>query len=84
MTIVGGGTAGHAGANRLLQLLADDPALMESLGEVPVAHARYLAGVNAHAELDIVAGAGHGFMHTFRPEVMLRLRAFLDRNTRAA
>jgi len=37
VAIVGGGTAGLATANRLLQLLADDPALMESLGEVPVA-----------------------------------------------
>ncbi len=37
VAIVGGGTAGLATANRLLQLLADDPALMEQLGEVPVA-----------------------------------------------
>lgn len=37
VAIVGGGTAGLACANRLLQLLADDPELMESLGEVPVA-----------------------------------------------
>src|SRR5207248_10774059 len=37
VAIVGGGTAGLAGANRLLQLLGDDPALMERLGEVPVA-----------------------------------------------
>nr|MBA2342602.1 FAD-binding protein [Thermoleophilaceae bacterium] len=37
VTIVGGGTAGLACANRLLALLADDPALMEELGEVPVA-----------------------------------------------
>src|SRR5215217_3669286 len=37
VAIVGGGTAGLACANRLLQLLADDPALMERLGEVPVA-----------------------------------------------
>jgi electron-transferring-flavoprotein dehydrogenase len=37
VTIVGGGTAGLACANRLLQLLGDDPQLMESLGEVPVA-----------------------------------------------
>jgi pimeloyl-ACP methyl ester carboxylesterase len=47
---------------------------------VPVAHARYLAAVNPSAELDILEGAGHGFMHTFRPDVILRLRAFLDRN----
>src|SRR5215217_4693846 len=37
VAIVGGGTAGLATANRLLQLLADDPELMESLGDVPVA-----------------------------------------------
>jgi electron-transferring-flavoprotein dehydrogenase len=37
VAIVGGGTAGLSCANRLLQLLADDEALMESLGEVPVA-----------------------------------------------
>jgi electron-transferring-flavoprotein dehydrogenase len=37
VVIVGGGTAGLATANRLLQLLADDPELTESLGEVPVA-----------------------------------------------
>jgi electron-transferring-flavoprotein dehydrogenase len=37
VAIVGGGTAGLACANRLLQLLADDPETTESLGEVPVA-----------------------------------------------
>ncbi len=37
VAIVGGGTAGLACANRLLQLLAEDESLMESLGEVPVA-----------------------------------------------
>jgi electron-transferring-flavoprotein dehydrogenase len=37
VVIVGGGTAGLACANRLLQLLADDPETMERLGEVPVA-----------------------------------------------
>src|SRR3954451_17820818 len=37
VAIVGGGTAGLATANRLLQLLSDDPELMESLGEGPVA-----------------------------------------------
>src|ERR1700744_3062128 len=35
VAIVGGGTAGLACANRLLQLLADDPETMERLGEVP-------------------------------------------------
>ncbi|HVF78202.1 MAG TPA: electron-transfer flavoprotein:ubiquinone oxidoreductase [Solirubrobacteraceae bacterium] len=37
VAIVGGGTAGLAAANRLLQLLADDEELLGSLGEVPVA-----------------------------------------------
>src|SRR6201995_3594439 len=37
VAIVGGGSAGLACANRLLQLLGDDPELLESLGEVPVA-----------------------------------------------
>src|SRR6516225_7072967 len=37
VAIVGGGTAGLACANRLLQLVADDETLLERLGEVPVA-----------------------------------------------
>jgi electron-transferring-flavoprotein dehydrogenase len=37
VAIVGGGPAGLACANKLLQLLADEPELMEKLGEVPVA-----------------------------------------------
>src|SRR3954467_9963880 len=37
VAIVGGGTAGLACANRLLQLLGDDPETMERLGEVPIA-----------------------------------------------
>ena len=37
VAIVGGGPAGLACANRLLQLLADEPDLTERLGEVPVA-----------------------------------------------
>jgi electron-transferring-flavoprotein dehydrogenase len=37
VAIVGGGTAGLSCANRLLALLAEDPELSESLGEVPVA-----------------------------------------------
>ena len=37
VAIVGGGPAGLACANKLLQLLADEPELLEKLGEVPVA-----------------------------------------------
>lgn len=37
IAVVGGGTAGLACANRILQLLADDPETLERLGEVPVA-----------------------------------------------
>ncbi len=37
VAIVGGGTAGLACANRLLQLLSEDPETLERLGEVPVA-----------------------------------------------
>src|SRR6476620_5869394 len=37
IAIVGGGPAGLACANRLMQLLAEDEHLLESLGEVPVA-----------------------------------------------
>lgn len=37
VAIIGGGPAGLACANKLLQLLADDAELLESLGEVPVA-----------------------------------------------
>jgi electron-transferring-flavoprotein dehydrogenase len=37
VAIIGGGTAGLACANRLMQLLGDDPETAERLGEVPVA-----------------------------------------------
>ena len=37
IAIVGGGPAGLACANRLMQLLEDEPELTEKLGEVPVA-----------------------------------------------
>ncbi|MHB8657258.1 MAG: electron transfer flavoprotein-ubiquinone oxidoreductase [Solirubrobacteraceae bacterium] len=46
--IVGGGTAGLATANWLLQLLGDDPELMESLGEVPVAIVEKAKTCGAH------------------------------------
>ena len=37
VAIVGGGPAGLACANKLMQLLEDEPELTEKLGEVPVA-----------------------------------------------
>src|SRR6187399_506200 len=37
IVIVGGGPAGLACANRVMQLLEDEPELTEKLGEVPVA-----------------------------------------------
>ena len=37
VAIVGGGPAGLACANKLMQLLEDEPELLEKLGEVPVA-----------------------------------------------
>src|SRR5437868_8862187 len=49
VAIVGGGTAGLATANRLLQLLADDPALAEQLGEVPIAVIEKASACGGHA-----------------------------------
>ncbi len=49
VAIVGGGTAGLATANRLLQLLGSDPELLESLGEVPVAVIEKSKVCGAHA-----------------------------------
>ncbi|MGI8904702.1 MAG: 4Fe-4S dicluster domain-containing protein [Solirubrobacteraceae bacterium] len=49
VAIVGGGTAGLACANRLLALLADDDALSERLGEVPVAVIEKAKTCGAHA-----------------------------------
>ena len=55
VAIVGGATAGLACANRLLQLLADDPETMERLGEVPVAVIEKGEGVRRAQPL----GRGH-------------------------
>jgi len=63
VAIVGGGTAGLATANRLLQLLDDDPALAESLGEVPVAVIEKAAACGGHG----LSGA------VMRPEPLLEL-----------
>ena len=54
VAIVGGGTAGLACANRLLQLLAEDEALLERLGEVPVA-------VEARGEVVAVDPGARGY-----------------------
>jgi electron-transferring-flavoprotein dehydrogenase len=48
VVIVGGGPGGLACAIRLMQLLADDEALMESLGEVPVALVEKGKGPGSH------------------------------------
>src|SRR2546428_7175216 len=56
VAIVGGGSAGLACANRLLQLLAEDPETMERLGEVPVAVIEKAKTCGGHK----LAGAGMG------------------------
>jgi electron-transferring-flavoprotein dehydrogenase len=48
VVIVGGGPAGLACAIRVMQLLEDEPALMESLGEVPVALVEKGKGPGSH------------------------------------
>src|ERR671938_747251 len=48
VVIVGGGPGGLACAIRLTQLLAEDEALMESLGEVPVALVEKGKGPGSH------------------------------------
>ncbi len=49
VAIVGGGTAGLACASRLLQLLGEDEAMMERLGEVPVAIIEKAKTCGAHS-----------------------------------
>jgi electron-transferring-flavoprotein dehydrogenase len=69
VAIVGGGTAGLSAANRLLQLLADDPELLEQLGEVPVAVIEKAKTCGGH----IMSGA------VVRPEPLLELFPDLSR-----
>src|SRR5256885_16011432 len=74
VAIVGGGTAGLACANRLLQLLADDPEMMERLGEVPVA-------VLEKAK----TGGGHNPSGAvMRPQALQELFPDIDREPRRA
>jgi electron-transferring-flavoprotein dehydrogenase len=69
VVIVGGGTAGLACANRLLQLLGDDQPLMERLGEVPVAIVEKAKTCGGH----IMSGA------VMRPQPLLDLFPELSR-----
>ena len=69
VAIVGGGTAGLATANRLLQLLSDDPALSERLGEVPVAVVEKASMCGGHS----LSGA------VMRPEPLAELFPELSR-----
>ncbi len=69
VAIVGGGTAGLATANRLMQRLGDDPELMESLGEVPVAVIEKAKTCGGHS----LSGA------VMRPGPLLELFPDLDR-----
>jgi electron-transferring-flavoprotein dehydrogenase len=69
VAIVGGGTAGLSAANRLLQLLADDPELLEQLGEAPVAVIEKAKTCGGH----IMSGA------VVRPEPLLELFPELSR-----
>ena len=71
VAIVGGGPAGLACAIRLTQLLADDEALMESLGEVPVALVEKGKGPGSH----LLSGA------MMKPSAMQKLFPDLPRRT---
>jgi electron-transferring-flavoprotein dehydrogenase len=63
VAIIGGGTAGLACANRLLALLAQDPATAERLGEVPVAVIEKAKACGGHS----LSGA------VMRPQPLLEL-----------
>jgi electron-transferring-flavoprotein dehydrogenase len=77
VAIVGAGPGGLACATRLGQLLADDPATMERLGDVPIAvlekgkapgsHALSGAIVNPSALRDLYPGVALESMPTFGP-----------------
>src|SRR3954466_11513716 len=68
VAVVGGGPAGLACANKLLQLLEDEPELTEKLGEVPVAVIEKGKVAGAH----LLSGAN------MRPSAMKELFPDLD------
>lgn len=70
VAIVGGGPAGLACANRLMQLLEDEPELAERLGEVPVAVVEKGKVAGAH----LLSGAN------MQPSAMERLFPDLDKS----
>jgi electron-transferring-flavoprotein dehydrogenase len=70
IAIVGGGPAGLACANKLMQLLEDEPALTEKLGEVPVAVIEKGKVAGAH----LLSGAN------MRPSAMEELFPDLDKS----
>jgi electron-transferring-flavoprotein dehydrogenase len=70
VAIVGGGPAGLACANRLMQLLADEPELTEKLGEVPVAVIEKGKVAGAH----VLSGAN------MKPSAMEELFPDLDKS----
>jgi len=70
VAIVGGGPAGLACANKLMQLLADEPELTEKLGEVPVAVIEKGKVAGAH----LLSGAN------MRPSAMEELFPDLDKS----
>ena len=67
VVIVGGGPGGLACAIRLMQLLAEDEALMESLGEVPIALVEKGKGPGSH----LLSGAmmNPSAMHALFPDL---------------
>ncbi len=71
VVIVGGGPAGLACAIRLMQLLESEPALVESLGEVPVALVEKGRTTGSH----LLSGA------LMEPSAMRRLFPDLDERT---
>src|SRR5829696_4698856 len=70
VAIVGGGPAGLACANKLMQLLEDEPELTEKLGEVPVAVVEKGKACGAH----LLSGAN------MKPSAMEELFPDLDKS----